>query len=195
MPVFPDVASMTVWPGLSSPDFSAASMTPSASRSLTDPRGLNASILTKRFTPLGASLLMRTIGVRPIVSRMLANFAITLPPRGLDVQCASVCIQYGFLHHLGQGRMREHGMHQFFFSGLQVHRNDVALDQFCYLGADHVSAEQLPGIFLKNDLHEALVLAERNRFSVAHERKPAHANVDFLFLGRLLGQPYGSDLR
>ena len=28
IPVFPLVASMTVWPGLSSPDFSAASMTP-----------------------------------------------------------------------------------------------------------------------------------------------------------------------
>ena len=51
MPVLPLVASMTVWPGLSSPDFSAASITPSARRSLTEPSGLKASILTKRLTP------------------------------------------------------------------------------------------------------------------------------------------------
>ena len=44
--MLPLVASTTVWPGLSSPDFSAASMTPSARRSLTEPSGLKASILT-----------------------------------------------------------------------------------------------------------------------------------------------------
>src|SRR3954451_10651263 len=71
IPVFPLVASMTVWPGFSSPDFSAASMTPSASRSLTEPRGLKASILTKTFTPDGPRRLIRTTGVLPIVSLML----------------------------------------------------------------------------------------------------------------------------
>jgi hypothetical protein len=39
IPVFPLVASITVCPGFSSPDLSAASMTPSANRSLTDPTG------------------------------------------------------------------------------------------------------------------------------------------------------------
>ena len=76
MPVLPLVASMTVWPGFSSPDFSAASITPSARRSLTEPSGLKASILTNRFTPGGASRLIRTTGVLPTVSRMLSNFAI-----------------------------------------------------------------------------------------------------------------------
>ena len=46
MPVLPLVASMTVWPGLSVPLRSASSMMPSASRSFTEPSGLNASILT-----------------------------------------------------------------------------------------------------------------------------------------------------
>ena len=74
MPVLPLVASMTVCPGLSSPDFSAASMTPSARRSLTEPSGLKASILTNRFTPGGASRLILTTGVLPTVSRILWNF-------------------------------------------------------------------------------------------------------------------------
>jgi hypothetical protein len=46
MPVFPLVASITVWPGLSLPVRSASSITPSASRSFTEPSGLNASIFT-----------------------------------------------------------------------------------------------------------------------------------------------------
>jgi hypothetical protein len=45
MPVLPLVASITVWPGFKAPLFSAASMTPSASRSFTEPSGLKASSL------------------------------------------------------------------------------------------------------------------------------------------------------
>ena len=74
MPVFPLVASMTVWPGFSSPDFSAASITPSAKRSFTEPSGLKASIFTKRLTPCGARRLIRTTGVLPTVSTMLWYF-------------------------------------------------------------------------------------------------------------------------
>src|SRR5580704_491757 len=73
MPVLPLVASITVCPGFNCPDCSAASMTPSASRSLTEPRGLKASILTNRFASGGASLLILTTGVLPTVSRMLLN--------------------------------------------------------------------------------------------------------------------------
>src|SRR5271156_5277817 len=72
MPVLPLVASITVCPGLSLPVFSASSITPRARRSLTEPSGLNASILTKRFISGGASLLILTTGVLPTVSRMLA---------------------------------------------------------------------------------------------------------------------------
>src|SRR6267143_3979996 len=74
IPVFPLVASITVWPGLRSPDLSAASITPRANRSFTEPRGLKASILTKRLTPRGAKRLIRTTGVLPIVSTILWYF-------------------------------------------------------------------------------------------------------------------------
>src|SRR3954447_7788560 len=80
MPVLPLVASTTVWPGFSSPDFSPASMTPSARRSLTEPSGLNASTLTQRFTPGGPRRLMRTTGVLPMVPRMLSWRAMQSPP-------------------------------------------------------------------------------------------------------------------
>jgi hypothetical protein len=40
---------------------------------LTDPIGLKASILTKRLIDGGASRLILTTGVRPIVSMMLPN--------------------------------------------------------------------------------------------------------------------------
>ncbi len=41
-----------------------------AKRSLTEDIGLKASTLTYMSTPFGAMWLMRTIGVRPMVSRM-----------------------------------------------------------------------------------------------------------------------------
>src|ERR1043166_650562 len=66
MPVLPLVASITVWPGLSAPDFSAASITPSARRSFTEPSGLNASILTNRLTCGALSRVRRVL--RPPLS-------------------------------------------------------------------------------------------------------------------------------
>src|SRR3546814_3221844 len=47
-------------------------MMPRARRSFTGPIGLKASRLASRLTPCGASLPMRTEGVRPTVSRMLS---------------------------------------------------------------------------------------------------------------------------
>src|SRR5215813_12369184 len=83
MPVLPLVASTTVWPGLNSPDFSAASITPSARRSFTEPSGLKASTFTHRFTPGGPRRLIFTTGVRPTVSRMFWYLAMrqTYHPR------------------------------------------------------------------------------------------------------------------
>jgi hypothetical protein len=46
MPVLPEVASTTVWPGFSVPLRRASSMMPHARRSLTEAAGLKASILT-----------------------------------------------------------------------------------------------------------------------------------------------------
>jgi len=91
--------------------------------------------------------------------------------------------------------MREDGVHQFFFRGFQIHRHDVALDQLGDLGADHVSAEQLPGLLVEDHFHEALILAERDGLAVADEGEAADADIEFLIFRRLLGKTDGSDLR
>jgi hypothetical protein len=48
-------------------------VSPRAKRSFTEPKGLNASIFTKRFASGGASLPILTIGVLPTVSRIFSN--------------------------------------------------------------------------------------------------------------------------
>src|SRR5262245_18227140 len=73
MPVLPLVASITVCPGFRAPLRSAASITPNASRSLTEPSGLKASSFTKTSTPGGENFATFTTGVRPTVSRILLN--------------------------------------------------------------------------------------------------------------------------
>ena len=72
MPVLPEVASTIVWPGLSRPLRSASSTMASARRSLTEPPGLKASTLAYSVTCLGAMRCSLTMGVRPMVSRMLS---------------------------------------------------------------------------------------------------------------------------
>src|SRR4051812_27337630 len=74
MPVLPLVASTTVWPGVSVPSASAASMMASAMRSFTELMGLKASSLTNSSTWDGAMRDSLTTGVRPIVWRMLSYF-------------------------------------------------------------------------------------------------------------------------
>src|SRR3954467_2373920 len=86
MPVLPLVASITVWPGLSAPLFSAASMIPTASRSLTEPIGFIASTFTYSSTSFGPSRRTRTTGVRPTVWMMSSYRAM---------------VAAGYQHHLG----------------------------------------------------------------------------------------------
>ena len=91
--------------------------------------------------------------------------------------------------------MREDGVHQLFFGGLQVHRHHVALDQLGDLGADHVGADERSGLLVEDHLDQALVLAERDRLAVADEREAADADLELLVLGGLLGEADRSDLR
>ena len=91
--------------------------------------------------------------------------------------------------------MREHGVHQFFFGGLQVHCDDEALDQLGDFGADHVGAEKLPGLFVEDHFDQALILAERDRLAVADKRKAADADIELSVLRGLLGQSNRGDLR
>ena len=72
IPVLPRVASTTVWPGCREPSRSAASMMPSARRSLTEAAGLKNSALTYMLTCCGARWLRRMQGVSPTVSTMLS---------------------------------------------------------------------------------------------------------------------------
>jgi hypothetical protein len=85
MPVFPDVPSTTVPPGFRRPSRSASSIMRRAIRSLIELPGLKVSTLARTVasvTPLVMALI-RTIGVFPIASRMLAKI---FPPGG----CATV---------------------------------------------------------------------------------------------------------
>src|SRR5665647_3609474 len=87
-PVLPEVGSMMVAPGLSSPLFSAASTMPSAMRSLMAPPGLLRSdlIQTLRFGP--NRRLMRMCGVLPMVCRTLSAFIRLLGWAELELTAA-----------------------------------------------------------------------------------------------------------
>ena len=84
--------------------------------------------------------------------------------------------------------MREDRVHQFFFCGLEIHRDHVALDQFGNFRADHVRAQQLTCLLVKDDLNQALVFSERDRLPVAHEGKATDPHVQLLFFRCLFGQ-------
>ena len=73
MPVFPEVPSITVPPGLMLPSFSAASSIRMPMRSFTLPPGFRYSSFASRigFSPRPIRL-RRTIGVLPMISRMLS---------------------------------------------------------------------------------------------------------------------------
>ena len=78
MPVLPDEGSMIVWPGSSSPCFSAVSIMSLAMRSLTEPNGFWFSILAMiRTFGFGDSFDTSTSGVLPIRSRTLSWMIIT----------------------------------------------------------------------------------------------------------------------
>ena len=68
MPVLPEVASISVSPGLMSPRFSASTIMAIAGRSLTEPAGLLPSSLPRITLPDAPTMrCRRTSGVLPIV--------------------------------------------------------------------------------------------------------------------------------
>ena len=82
--MLPDVPSMMVPPGLSSPARSASSIILTAMRSLIELPGLNVSSFarTVAFTSPLVMRLMRTIGVWPMASRIVSQiFFMALFPR------------------------------------------------------------------------------------------------------------------
>ena len=82
MPVLPDDGSRIVWPGVSRPSASPASIIALAMRSFTDPKGFCISILARiRTCGLGDRLLTSTSGVLPIMSSTLSN---RVPGSGIE---------------------------------------------------------------------------------------------------------------
>src|SRR5690349_14216359 len=80
MPVLPEVGSRIVVPGPIAPLASASSMSALATRSFTEPVGLNDSIFAQMRTPgLGERRLSSISGVLPIASTMSEY----RPPHGL----------------------------------------------------------------------------------------------------------------
>src|SRR5699024_5698294 len=87
MPVLPEVASTIVPPGLSSPDFSAASIIATPMRSLTEFAGLYDSSLAMTSAPeRSLALLTRISGVRPTRSETLLKMVKVSP---FTLLCAS----------------------------------------------------------------------------------------------------------
>src|SRR5437763_8469281 len=95
MPVLPEVASISVSPGLIVPRFSASTTIDSAGRSLTDPAGLlPSSFASSTLELLPGRRCSRTSGVSPTVSSMVRTMDVGLldrcpivpptktPPRG-----------------------------------------------------------------------------------------------------------------
>ena len=72
MPVLPEVASTTVCPGFSVAALLGVLDDRDRQAVLDRGGGLKNSHLTYIVTPFGARRLMRTIGVRPMVPRMLS---------------------------------------------------------------------------------------------------------------------------
>src|SRR5262245_44731871 len=58
-----------------------------------------------------------------------------------------------------------------------------------------MSAEQLTGFLVENDLYQALILAERNCLAVAYEGKAADPDVELFLFRSLFGQADRCDLR
>ena len=93
IPVFPDVASIIVPPGLSKPSFSASSTICTAILSLIEFPGLKVSTFAKMVPGTPSTVLfILTIGVLPIVSNMLL-YHISLKLRinfGYTVKCLTI---------------------------------------------------------------------------------------------------------
>ena len=77
------------------------------------------------------------------------------------------------MHHLAQRRVREDRMHQICLDQFSGFRDDIALDQFGNLRADHMGAQQLAGLFVKDGFDITFRLAQRNRLAIAVKRGSA----------------------
>src|SRR3954465_12645074 len=91
--------------------------------------------------------------------------------------------------------MREDGVHQFGFGGLEAHGDDEALDQFGHLGANQMRAQKLARLGIENRLDQPLVLAERDRLAVGEKGEASDLELISCGLCPGFSETDGSDLR
>lgn len=78
--------------------------------------------------------------------------------------------------------MREDGVHQLFFSGLKVHRNNKPFNQLGHFCANHMSAQKLSGLLVENGFDHALIFTQSDSLAIGNEAVAADANVMACFL-------------
>src|SRR6202040_986100 len=91
--------------------------------------------------------------------------------RVLEVDGAAISVKHGFVHRLGDRRVRKDRPHQLALGRLQRLGDRVALDQLGDLGADYMRAQQFAGLAVEHGLDHPLGLAERDRLAVADKRE------------------------
>ena len=91
--------------------------------------------------------------------------------------------------------MREDGVDEFLFRGLEIHGDHEALDQLGHLGPHHMGAEKLAGLRVEDRLDQAFGLAERDRLAVADEWEAPDLEGVPGFLGLCFREADGGDLR
>ena len=104
-------------------------------------------------------------------------------------------IQNGFMHALRNGRMREDCVSEILLGQLTLARDNIALDQFGDFCADHVRAEQFPGLLVEDGFYEAFRGAHCYGLAIADEGEAANLDIVAFFLCGFFSQTDAGDLR
>src|SRR5690349_3784952 len=172
----------TLLTGTVSPSFTRISVTTPAAG-----EGISASTLSVEISNSGSSrstasptfLIQRTIvpsaidspicGITTGVGIQTSVYRLRVP--GLDVNGGTVGRVRGFAHGLREGGMRVDGSDQLFHRALEPQRQDGFRHQFRRPRADHVHAENLVVLLVRDDLHESFGLARHLRASEHAKRE------------------------
>src|SRR5690625_2856206 len=141
-------------------------------------------------------------GLAPLyrIVRPVRLFGVTYPGLRLDVAMSlevygpTKGVKDALVHHFREGRVREDAVHQFGFRRLEIHRHDVALDQFGHLSPHHVGAQQLAGLCVVDRLDQAVGFPKRDGLAVSDEGEAPYLHLVSGFLSLLFRQSHRSDL-
>src|SRR5208283_1829456 len=96
-------------------------------------------------------------------------------------------------HRFIQGWMRVNRMHQRLDGGFGFHRQHAFADQLERFRPDDVYAQNFAVGFIRDDLHESIVLAENTGLAVSEERELADLYLAALRARLRLGQSHAAD--